>query len=138
MNTNAEETFLETRNEESDRARIQRTQNVLGVWTTTIRIDALIRLHRTSYTAASQECPLDLVGYLDLHSEILSELPHHARVLLERAADEDHVGLALVEDALREHAIVDSTNGADQDLVADCSLDLRGELCLESLGVGQW
>lgn len=82
---------------------------------------------------APKEAPANLVRDGDRHAELLGELPDRAGVLLEVAADEDDVGLALVEHGLRGGAARDAADGADDEPVAERGLERGGEVCVEGL-----
>ena len=60
--------------------------------------DFNLRLLGSSSTT-SAETPFDLMGDLDAYTEILSEGPHCARILLELASDKDDISPVLKNDS---------------------------------------
>lgn len=62
------------------------------------------------------EAPMNLIRIPDLDTKRVCELPDQARILLERASDEDNVRLALVQDTLRDMRVVDHPDRADDEV----------------------
>lgn len=87
-------------------------------------IYSFLVLHfRHASDTPSKESPLDLVGSMGDQTKVLRKLPHCPGILLEIPADKDDVRLVPVKHPLRDLAVGDTTDGRDNELVADGSLD---------------
>ena len=61
----------------------------------------------------------------DNHIEVLSELPHRPRVLLKVPSNHNYVARAVLETLLREDAVGDAADDADDLLLAESRLRPR-------------
>lgn len=75
----------------------------------------------------TEERPGDLVRDCDGDAKVLCKRPHRARVLLEPAAHQDGIGVAVVQYALGDVSVCDGADDCDDELVPDGLLDCSGE-----------
>nr|POF17903.1 hypothetical protein CFP56_13315 [Quercus suber] len=79
------------------------------------------------FAAAAGEAPPDLVGHVDLLTQLVGPRKHQAGVLLERAADGHQVQAVLRQQLLGERGVLDGADAGDEHRVADGLLGGDGE-----------